>query len=184
MLARSARAPSVISGGKAVYRLKLDLSGYDAGSVVLSGGWSSDNSAELVINGISTGVKQAGFTALPTFRIGGVFKSGVNDIDFKVANGDATGGPTGLRVEGLLAVGVKSGGQPPVTGPGPALAFSRSGANLTLSRPAPSTGFVLESATSVTGPWAAGNAAPTTAGGVQSVTLPLTDTMRFYRLRK
>lgn len=170
------------ASGDYVYRLRLDLSGYDADSVVLSGGWASDNSVELLINGTGTGQKQAGFGGLATFRIGNVFKPGVNDISFKVANGDSSGGPTGLRVEGLRAVGAKGGSQLPVTGP--TLAVTRSGATLILAWPSPSTGFVMESATSVTGPWAPGNGTPVTTGNLQSLTLPSTDKTRFYRLRK
>ncbi len=170
------------AGGDYIYRLKLDLTGYSPSSVVLSGGWASDNSASLFINGVNTGLAQAGFGNLSAFRVVGVFKPGLNDIDFKVANGDAAGGPTGLRVEGIRAVGAKSGGQ--TSTPNPKLAVSRTGANLVVSWPAPSTGFVLESATSVTGPWAVVNLAPANASGALSVTLTSSDAARFYRLRK
>ncbi|MEO8425778.1 MAG: hypothetical protein ABI651_01570 [Verrucomicrobiota bacterium] len=169
------------AGGDYVYRLKLDLTGYDTTSVVLSGGWASDNSAELFVNGIGTGVKQAGFAALATFNISGVFKPGVNDIDFKVSNGDAAGGPTGLRVEGLRAIGAKGSTQPPASGP--TLTIARSGANLTISWPASATGFVLESANSVTGSWTTVNQTPTNDGNVQSVTITPTGQTAFYRLR-
>jgi len=170
------------AGGDYVYRLKLDLTGYDATTVSLSGGWASDNSAELFVNGIGTGLKQAGFGSLATFSLNGVFKPGVNDVDFKVSNGDPTGGPTGLRVEGLRAIGAKGGATPPASGP--ALGITRSSANVTISWPASATGFVLENANSVKGLWTTVSVPPTTAGNVQSVTVPLTKQPTFYRLRK
>jgi hypothetical protein len=96
--------------------------------------------AELFVNGIGTGLKQTGFGSLATFNLSGAFKPGVNDVDFKVSNGDPTGGPTGLRVEGLRAIGAKGGATPPASGP--ALGIARSSANVTISWPASATGFV------------------------------------------
>lgn len=151
------------AGGVYIYRTTLDLAGFDPATVVFSGNWASDNSAELLINGVSTGVTQSGFSAFNAFSTTGGFKAGVNQIDFKVTNGDSAGGPTGLRVEGLTALGAKAAA--PVTPP--KFLVTRSGDSVTVtSEPAVlPAGFVLQTATSVTGPWAtqAGQTTPFTA---------------------
>ncbi len=167
--------PSV---GDYVYRLNVDLTGFDPSSVVLSGGWASDNSAELIINGLATGLTQAGFATLANFSINGAFKHGVNQIDFKVNNGDATGGPTGLRVEGLTALGAKVAAAVPV------LTVSRAGDQVKISWPSPSPGFALESAASLASPWVKVATAPTTVGATLTVNQSPTGAAQFFRLKK
>ncbi len=166
------------AGGDYVYRLNLDLTGFDPNTVVLSGGWASDNSAELLVNGLLTGLTEAGFATLANFNVNGVFKAGVNQIDFKVNNGDATGGPTGLRVEGLTALGVRAAATIPV------LAIARSGDQVKIAWLAPATGFALESAATLAGPWIKVGTSPTTDGGKLNVTQSAGGGVQFYRLKK
>jgi len=68
----------------------------------------------------------------------------------------------------------------PVGGAAPAISIQRSGSNLTLSWPAAATGFTLESKTSLQ------DATWTTVPGVvnNSVTVSMTGTSQFYRLKK
>src|SRR4030095_566365 len=123
------------AGGDYVYRMNLDLTGYDPATVVLSGSWASDNSLRVVVNGVDTQVTQSGFAALAPFSVNRVFKTGVNQVDFVVNNGDSTGGPTGLRIEGLVAAGAKGG-----TATAPSLTVSRSGQYVQISLAASATG--------------------------------------------
>jgi hypothetical protein len=67
----------------------------------------------------------------------------------------------------------------------PTFTVSRVKPNLVLTWDATKgAGFSLYSAAAVTGPWAVESAAPTTANGVVSVTLPTTDASKFFRLQK
>ncbi len=65
----------------------------------------------------------------------------------------------------------------------PTLSIRSSGANVVIAWPAPSAGYVLESSSSVLGPWAAAGLTITVVGGENQVTAPATGTV-FYRLRK
>ena len=65
----------------------------------------------------------------------------------------------------------------------PTLSIRSSGANVVIAWPAPSVGYVLESSSSVLGPWAAAGLTITVVGGENRVTAPATGT-GFYRLRK
>ncbi len=167
------------AGGVYVYRLNLDLTGYDASTVVLSGTWASDNSAELVVNGVPTGAAQSGFAALSAFSVDRVFRAGVNHIDFRVTNGDAAGGPTGLRVEALAAVGAKGGTTPE---PSPTLAVSRSGAGVRIAWPSSAGGFVLQSSAALPGGWADDTAPVITEGANNVVIVNAGGVSRLYRL--
>lgn len=164
------------AGGDYIYRIPLDLTGFLPSTVVLTGSWASDNSAEIQINGVGTGVTQSGFTAFNTFTVTGGFKEGINQIEFKVTNGDQAGGPTGLRVEGLTAVGAKGS----VVTPTIKLIVARAGANVTVTSD-PATlpaGVVLQTATSVAGPWA------TQAGLKTPFTAPIGADNQFLRAVK
>ena len=65
----------------------------------------------------------------------------------------------------------------------PTLRIRATGANVVIAWPTPSTGYVLESSSSVLGPWAAAGLTITVVGGENRVTAPATGTV-FYRLRK
>jgi hypothetical protein len=86
--------------GAYVYRTTFDLTGFNATTALIEGGWSTDdNGLDIVINGQSLGYTtpggqfSAGFAA---FEITSGFVAGVNTLDFIINN---SGGPTGLRVE-------------------------------------------------------------------------------------
>jgi hypothetical protein len=67
----------------------------------------------------------------------------------------------------------------------PALRVLRSGTNVLLAWPNPSTGFQLQESTSLTAPdWADVNTAPALVGDEKQVHQPVTLGARFYRLRK
>lgn len=88
------------AGGDYVYELEVDLTGFDPRTAFLEGRWATDNAAELLLNGASIGVTNAGnFDTLSPFRLEGLFLSGTNKLQFKVHN-DGTG-YTGLRVQDL-----------------------------------------------------------------------------------
>jgi hypothetical protein len=68
------------------YRTTVDLTGYNASTAVLSGQWSVDNLGfDVVVNGVSQGLTQPGFTTLTSFSLTQNLISGINNIDF-VAN--------------------------------------------------------------------------------------------------
>jgi hypothetical protein len=71
-------------------------------------------------------------------------------------------------------------------GVAPSLAISLSGADVTISWPAPSTGFVLEENNGLTGaaPWATVTGTPTVVAGRNTLTVTRSGTMRFFRLRQ
>src|SRR5262249_43592768 len=122
--------PTSPAGGDYVYRTTIDLTGYDPASVVVSGKYASDNSVKILVNGVDTGLSQGDFTQYSNFSISGVFKTGINQIDFDVNNGDASG-PTGLRVDSITALGLKSNA--PETGP--TLAVSATASQTRISWP-------------------------------------------------
>ena len=97
--------------GVYVYRTKVDLTGFNVNTVVISGSWATDNAGlGIRVNGVDTGiVHNAGdtFTYLEPFAIDITnapgLVAGVNTLDFVVQN--ASLGYTGLRIEGLVAAG-------------------------------------------------------------------------------
>ncbi len=93
--------------GEYIFRTTFDLSDFDTGTVVLSGMWATDNSAEIRINGVTDDDTTASeeFVALQPFQITQHFVSGINTLDFVITNGGEGDSPIGLRVEGLTATG-------------------------------------------------------------------------------
>ena len=72
---------------------------------------------------------------------------------------------------------------------GPMVSIERTGGDVTLSWPAPSTGYVLEEATELAVPvsatvWTAVSTPPTEVGGKLTVTVPASGAQKYYRLRK
>ena len=89
------------NAGYYVYETTLDLTGDDASSVTLSGMIAADDAVYIYVNRSGNQVfSSTGFSTLTPFTISG-FTSGVNEVDFVVANG---GGPTGLLVSDATAV--------------------------------------------------------------------------------
>lgn len=73
------------------YTQVFDLTGFDPSSVVLSGFFSSDNDAEIFLNGVSTGIISPLFSAsyqdpVEQFSLTTGFQSGMNTIEFRVQN--------------------------------------------------------------------------------------------------
>lgn len=98
---------SAAAAGDYVYELSVDLKGFDPTTALITGSWTSDNAAEILLNGAPTGVTGSGnFATLNAFRLTSGFLSGVNKLQFKVNNAGA--GYTGLRVDGLRG-GAKKG---------------------------------------------------------------------------
>jgi hypothetical protein len=166
--------------GNYVYRINVDLTGFDPATVILTGNIGTDNSVEIWVNGADTGVSETGFGSLTPVTVSGVFKAGVNHVDFAVKNDGPAVGPTGLRIEGLVALGTKGSvsNQPRITA-------TQTGQLIRLSWPASATGYRLQTLNSVGGTWTDSNL-PTTVVGTDNVITDSTSaaTARFYRLIK
>jgi hypothetical protein len=96
--------------GTYVYRVTLDLTGFDPATVRVFGSWATDNTGTGIrVNDVSTGLTNPGqFPSLTDFVISNssLFTAGINSIDFLVKNEDAVAGFTGLQVRNLRAFGV------------------------------------------------------------------------------
>jgi hypothetical protein len=85
--------------GTYTYTETFDLSAYILSTVVLTGGFASDNSAVVSLNGSGTLATSPGFTSLTSFTISTGFVAGLNTIQFVVTNASGTtNNPTGLIV--------------------------------------------------------------------------------------
>jgi hypothetical protein len=89
--------------GLYTYRTTFNLTNRDPSTVVIIGGWASDNAGrDILVNGVSTGNPQSpgfgGFTGFNISASNASFLPGINTIDFVVEN-EAAIGYTGLRVE-------------------------------------------------------------------------------------
>ena len=90
--------------GQYDYRTTFNLTGFNATTAALTGQWAADDAGvDILINGVSTKQTVNGFSAFNSFSVTSGFISGLNTIDFLVQN---NGGPTGLRVEGVLTAAV------------------------------------------------------------------------------
>jgi hypothetical protein len=98
-------AGAVGSGGDYIYRIVVDLAGFDPASVVINGQWSTDNEGlDILVNGVSTGQRNtAQFPTFTPFSIPSGLLAGPNNIDFKLNNSAV--GYTGLRVDHVSALG-------------------------------------------------------------------------------
>lgn len=98
------------SPGTYIYRTTFDLTGFNPGTAVITGKWSSDNDGlGIWLNGVNVGGPTS-FTQFSSgyvpFSISTAFVAGLNYLDFYVHNGGTgignnSGGsnPTALRVE-------------------------------------------------------------------------------------
>jgi hypothetical protein len=81
------------------YVTSFDLTGFDPSSVLIQGGWSTDNFGNnIFVNGNPTGNTSPGFSGFSSFTLSGAsgfFTSGINTLDFQWGN---SGGPGGLAV--------------------------------------------------------------------------------------
>lgn len=87
--------------GEYIYRLRLDLTGFDPATAFLAGSWATDDGGSLYLNGADTGFRSAGYAGMVEFNLTSGFVSGVNNLEFHVVNGGAAANPSGLRVENL-----------------------------------------------------------------------------------
>lgn len=95
------------TGGVFEYSTVFDLAGFDPATALVQGLWASDNpGGEILLNGVSVGQANAGFTTLSPFLITSGFISGDNMLTFRFSNGAAAGDFTGLRVDGLQGFAV------------------------------------------------------------------------------
>lgn len=98
--------------GDYTYRTTFDLTGFNAATASISGGWSSDNNGvRVLLNGANTFTPGTDFEqfriGFAPFAINSGFVAGLNTLDFVVYNG---GGPTALRVEMTGKAQVPDGG--------------------------------------------------------------------------
>ncbi len=103
------------AGGDYVYRMNLNVTGYDLSSLRFVGEWATDNGGtDITINGNSTGTTSGGFGAFTPFTINTGFIDGANQVEFKLNN--ASLGYTGLQVRKLrvLAAPARARLSPPV----------------------------------------------------------------------
>jgi len=166
--------------GDYIYRLTVDLTGFDPSTVVVTGQYATDNlGSDVLVNGTSVGlINSSQFASYTAFTINSGFKAGVNTIDWVVNNAPATPNPTGLRIEGMRA-----GGR--LAAAAPILSITRSSATeVTVSWPDPSTGWSLFSSPDLKlGSWTAVTQVPVVSGGAKSVTTPINGTT-FFRLQR
>jgi hypothetical protein len=86
--------------GLYVYTETFNLALYNLSTVVLTGAFAADNSAEIFLNGVDTGIGTSAFSSLTALNITSGFLQGVNTLTIDVTNGPgATGNPSGLFVE-------------------------------------------------------------------------------------
>lgn len=93
--------------GEYIFETTFDLSANEVGTAELLGRLASDNSSEIFLNGVDTGMGASGgaaccFDHYTGFQISSGFVQGVNRLDFAVTNTDCGPkclNPAGLRVE-------------------------------------------------------------------------------------
>jgi hypothetical protein len=95
-------------GSDYTYRLSVDLTGFDPSTIVITGGWATDNlGVQIRVNGQDTGLSNsAQFGSLTAFTLdssNATFVPGINTIDFVVNNSSL--GYTALRVDNLRGLG-------------------------------------------------------------------------------
>ncbi len=87
------------------FRTTFDLTGLNPASATITGQWLADNTGtNILLNGVSTSFTSPGtdYNTPSGFTLGSGFVSGLNTIDFIVANVASPGAgpnPVGLRVE-------------------------------------------------------------------------------------
>ncbi len=172
---------STASGGDYTYRTQFDLTGFDLATVVLQGGWATDNlGTDLKLNGISTGlINTVQFTGLTPFILNTGFQPGTNTLEFLVNNSDAVMGATGLRVENL-----RVGARPKVIG-SPRLNIRRDGETVVVSWPTTATGYSLfMNSVVATNGWLTVTLPVAQVNGTNEVTLGTASTATFFRLER
>lgn len=155
--------------GEYVYETTFNLTGVDVSRVRLVGGWATDNNGlDILVNGQSTGLTVAGFTALTPFTIATGLVEGANTLRFRMSNLPATPNPTGLRVDlkAILDTATTA----------PTLQITEASGSVTIAWSPASAGQKLQSAANVTGPW------NEVVGATSPYTTPVTGQQLFYRV--
>jgi hypothetical protein len=176
--------PSDGSGvGNYKYETTFVLTGFNPATARLTGRWATDNSGvDILINGVSTGqANTGGFDRWTGFRINSGFVAGTNRLTFIVQNGlvgsPAGNDPTGLRAEVWGSAALDTA----FSRPQPHLTITRQGGNVLASWSG--SGFVLEGAASVFGPWLNLSRGVSSNDQDFSATVSATGQARFLRLR-
>ncbi len=100
-----------VDGTSTTFRTTFNMTGYDFANATLSGQTLSDNSLSIFLNGNFVAAA-TGFTTLTAFGTSSFFTTGINNLDFVLAN---AGGPTAFQVAGLTVTAAALD-TPPVTG--------------------------------------------------------------------
>jgi len=163
--------------GNYAYVTAFDLTGFDASTAVLLGGWATDNDGlDIRLNDVSTGLMNtAQFAVLTPFTVTSGFVPGVNKLEFILNN--AANGYTALRVDGLRVGAMRAVAAP-------SLKIEATASGVRVSWPATATGFVLRSATALAGGWTEVNAPVIEVNGQNTVNLGATAETLFFRLQK
>jgi hypothetical protein len=165
------------------YETTFDLTGFFPQSARLAGRWATDNAGvDILINGVSTGqANTAQFASWTPFQITSGFIAGTNRLTFIVNNGSlgspAGSDPTGVRVEvwgegALHCLAARTV---------PELRITRRTGSVLLSWS--QTGFVVQGARNVTGPWADLTRGSSINGLDHTATFTSGHPHQFFRLR-
>jgi len=171
------------SGTPYRYETSFSLSGFNPATARVAGRWATDNiGTDIMINQFSTGQgNTAQFGAWTYFVINTGFLPGVNKLSFILNNGTSGeppgGDPSGLRVEmwGMAALDCTVGRI------APSINITRQAGRIVISWSG--SGFMLQSATAVTGPWGDYTRGSSINGQNFSATVSATGAARFFRLR-
>jgi uncharacterized protein (TIGR03437 family) len=77
------------------YTITVDLTNLNPASVKILGSWAADDTSEILVNGVSTGMGSSTYQEFRIFVLSGnlgLFRSGVNTIAFRCTNADGPGG--------------------------------------------------------------------------------------------
>ncbi len=165
------------------YETTFDLTGFFAASARIAGRWATDNGGvDILINGVSTGQPNSNqFANWTPFQITSGLIAGTNRLTFIVNNGGPGSSPgsdpTGLRVElwgegALHCLAARTV---------PDIRISRRTGNVLLSWS--QTGYVVQGARNVTGPWADLTRGSSINGVDHTATFSSGHPHQFFRLR-
>src|ERR1700682_2674072 len=87
------------AAGNYTYRTTFNLANMNWSSAVLTGQYSSDNTATMLLNGTPVGPASTCLCSFTPFTITSGFQAGVNTLEFVVNNAGSSANPTGLRVD-------------------------------------------------------------------------------------
>ena len=94
-----ASTSSVGAVGTYTYQESFDLTAYDPSTAQVTGQLAGDNTVEVFLNSVDTGLGSTTFASFTPFTISSGFQAGINTLSFVVVNQGTDPNPTGLRVE-------------------------------------------------------------------------------------